>query len=107
MSEKELEDRAAAEEEMAAKGAAITLLLDGLKPGDLHDVLLAGGIYAPAVSSTQYIYDILDEIGAPANKRQQMLNDIRIQVMSFTRDVIRDVGRDYRGDRFLKPKTRR
>lgn len=86
------------EDELAAKGAAIALLLDGLKPADLDDVLLRGGVFAPAVSTTQYIYRIFDDMGAPKGHlaRQFMLNDICVQTITIVSGIICDVGSAHR-----------
>lgn len=83
------------QEEKAAKAAALTLLLDGLSPSDLHDVLLEAGIYAPAVSSTQYVYRILDGVGTPERFREQLLVTVRKDVIQYTGTLLREVGALY------------
>jgi hypothetical protein len=57
--------------------AQLSLLLDGLAPNELHDLLLAAGVYAPAVTSTSYVRNILRESVWAVNHEDDVLAAVR------------------------------
>jgi len=79
-------------EEAEAKSAALTLILDGLAPNELYQVLLGAGVYAPAVSSTAYVIRILEETGVDALEIDAALHIVSRSTISHVADILRDSG---------------